>query len=107
MTGSKTISRTRAPLDARATEGTRVIDELLERRRGRPVVSETKTAISLRVSDSVLAAFKATSPWLADTHDGCAGRLDAQAFAGLRHWAKHRHPVPARRRGGLNRVKAP
>ena len=76
MTGSKTISRTRAPLDARATEGTRVIDELLERRRGRPVVSETKTAISLRVSDSVLAAFKATGPgWQARMTDALADWL--------------------------------
>ena len=98
MTGSKTISRTseqmraarargdsesdwtrvrrEVALDAQATEDNRAIGELLERRRGRPVVGETKTAISLRVPDSVLTAFKATGPgWQTRMTDALADWL--------------------------------
>lgn len=84
MTGSKMTSRTseqmraarahgesasdwarvrqEAALDAQAVEQNRAIAELIGRKRGRPVAGEAKTAISLRVPDSVLAAFKATGP---------------------------------------------
>lgn len=98
MTGSKTISRTseqmrgarargesasdwarvrrEVALDAQAAEDNRAIGELLARRPGRPVVGETKTAISLRVPDSVLAAFKATGPgWQARMTDALADWL--------------------------------
>lgn len=98
MTGSKTNSRTseqmraarargesasdwarvrrEAALDAQATEDNHAIGELLARRRGRPVVGETKTAISLRVPDSVLAAYKATGPgWQTRMTDALADWL--------------------------------
>jgi len=48
--------------DPQAAEETQAIAQLIERKRGRPVQGEPKTAISLRVPDSVLAAFKATGP---------------------------------------------
>ncbi len=48
--------------DAQAAEQTQAIAEVMERKRGRPVQGEPKTAISLRVPDSVLAAYKATGP---------------------------------------------
>jgi uncharacterized protein (DUF4415 family) len=65
-----------AALDTQATEDNRAIGELLARRRGRPVVGESKTAISLRVPDSVLAAFKATGPgWQARMTDALADWL--------------------------------
>jgi uncharacterized protein (DUF4415 family) len=40
----------------------RHIGELIERKRGRPVVGEPKTAISLRIPNSILARWKATGP---------------------------------------------
>jgi uncharacterized protein (DUF4415 family) len=68
--------RREVALDAQATEDNRAIGELLERRRGRPVVGETKTAISLRVPDSVLTAFKATGPgWQTRMTDALADWL--------------------------------
>ena len=39
--------------DAQAVEETQAIAALIERKRGRPVQGEPKTAISLRVPDSV------------------------------------------------------
>ena len=45
-----------------ATEQNRAIGDLLARKRGRPVQGEPKTAISLRLPDSVLARWKATGP---------------------------------------------
>jgi uncharacterized protein (DUF4415 family) len=39
-----------------------LIGELEARKRGRPVVGEVKTAVSLRIPDSVLARWKATGP---------------------------------------------
>ena len=45
-----------------AAEQNRAIGELIERKRGRPVQGESKTAISLRLPDSVLARWKATGP---------------------------------------------
>jgi len=38
------------------------IGELIARRRGRPIVGEPKTAVSLRIPDSILARWKATGP---------------------------------------------
>jgi uncharacterized protein (DUF4415 family) len=40
----------------------KLIGELEARKRGRPVVGEVKTAVSLRIPDSVLARWKATGP---------------------------------------------
>lgn len=48
--------------DAQAAEDNRHIGALIARKRGRPVQGESKTAISLRVPDSVLARWKATGP---------------------------------------------
>lgn len=45
-----------------AKETHRQIGELIERRRGRPVVGEPKTAVSLRIPNSILARWKATGP---------------------------------------------
>lgn len=45
-----------------AAEQNRAIGELLARKRGRPLQGEPKTAISLRLPDSVLARWKATGP---------------------------------------------
>ncbi|MFC4620881.1 BrnA antitoxin family protein [Comamonas nitrativorans] len=45
-----------------AQEQTQAIAAAIERKRGRPVQGEPKTAISLRVPNSVLAAFKSTGP---------------------------------------------
>ncbi|OJU91290.1 MAG: hypothetical protein BGO13_14700 [Burkholderiales bacterium 66-5] len=68
--------------DAQAVEETQAIAVLIERKRGRPVQGEPKTAISLRVPDSVLAAFKATGP-------GWQSRMtDA-----LGDWVRTRHPA--------------
>lgn len=68
--------------DAQAVEETQAIAALIERKRGRPVQGEPKTAISLRVPDSVLAAFKATGP-------GWQSRMtDA-----LGDWVRTRHPA--------------
>ena len=43
-------------------EANRKIGELIERKRGRPVVGEPKTAVSLRIPNSILALWKATGP---------------------------------------------
>ena len=68
--------------DAQAAEQTQAIAALIERKRGRPVQGEPKTAISLRVPDSVLAAFKATGPgWQARMTDA------------LQDWLRTHHPV--------------
>lgn len=98
MTGSKTTVRTSEQLRAARARGesasdwarvrretaqdpeaaaqNQAIGALLERRRGRPVVGEPKTAISLRVPDSVLAAFKATGPgWQTRMTDALADWL--------------------------------
>lgn len=48
--------------DSQAQAHNQAIAELIERKRGRPIQGEPKTAISLRVPNSVLAAFKATGP---------------------------------------------
>lgn len=70
--------RREAALDAQATEQTRAIGALIARKRGRPVEGEAKTAISLRVPDSVLAAFKATGPgWQTRMTDALADWLCA------------------------------
>lgn len=104
MTGSKITSRTSEQMrraraqgqsgsdwervrrtlqeDAGAVEQTQAIAALIERKRGRPVQGEPKTAISLRVPDSVLAAFKATGP-------GWQSRMgDA-----LKEWLRTHHPA--------------
>ncbi|WP_313074288.1 BrnA antitoxin family protein [Melaminivora sp.] len=58
------------------------IGELIARKRGRPVAGESKTAISLRVPDSVLAGFKATGPgWQTRMTDAQAEWLRAQGPA--------------------------
>ncbi|MBS0495637.1 MAG: BrnA antitoxin family protein [Proteobacteria bacterium] len=98
MTGSKMTSRTseqmrisrergesasdlervrrEAALDVQAAEENRAIGELIARKRGRPLVGESRTAISLRVPDSVLAAFKATGPgWQTRMTDALADWL--------------------------------
>ena len=98
MTGSKITSRTseqmrearargesasdwarvrcEAATDTQAAEQNRAIGELIARKRSRPVVGEPKTAISLRVPDSVLAAFKATGPgWQTRMADALADWL--------------------------------
>ena len=47
-----------------AAEKNRQIGELIARKRGRPVVGEPKTAVSLRIPNSTLARWKATgSGW--------------------------------------------
>lgn len=43
-------------------EMNRQIGETIARKRGRPVVGEPKTAISLRIPNSILARWKATGP---------------------------------------------
>lgn len=43
-------------------EMNRQIGEAIARKRGRPVVGEPKTAISLRIPNSILARWKATGP---------------------------------------------
>jgi uncharacterized protein (DUF4415 family) len=48
--------------DPRAAEQNRRIGELITRRRGRPIVGEPKTAVSLRIPNSTLARWKATGP---------------------------------------------
>jgi uncharacterized protein (DUF4415 family) len=45
-----------------AAEQNRAVGDLIARKRGRPVQGEHKTAISLRLPDSVLARWKATGP---------------------------------------------
>jgi uncharacterized protein (DUF4415 family) len=45
-----------------AAEMNRQIGELIARKRGRPVVGEAKTAVSLRIPNSILARWKATGP---------------------------------------------
>lgn len=40
----------------------RQIGKLIARKRGRPVVGEAKTAVSLRIPNSILARWKATGP---------------------------------------------
>ena len=45
-----------------AAEMDRSIGALITRRRGRPVVGEPKTAVSLRIPNSTLARWKATGP---------------------------------------------
>lgn len=54
--------RREANKDPKAAEQNRKIRELIERRRGRPVVGEPKTAVSLRLPNSILARWKATGP---------------------------------------------
>ena len=48
--------------DPQADAQTQAIAQLIDRTRGRPVPGDPKTAISLRVPNSVLAAFKQTGP---------------------------------------------
>jgi uncharacterized protein (DUF4415 family) len=48
--------------DPHAVEWDRKIGELITRKRGRPVVGEAKTAISLRIPKSVVERWKATGP---------------------------------------------
>ena len=68
--------------DAQAAKQTQAIATLIERKRGRPVQGEPKTAISLRVPDSVLAAFKATGPgWQTRMTDA------------LQDWLRTHHPA--------------
>lgn len=45
-----------------AAEINRQIAQTIARKRGRPVVGEPKTAISLRIPNSILARWKATGP---------------------------------------------
>jgi uncharacterized protein (DUF4415 family) len=45
-----------------AAEINRQIGQTIARKRGRPVVGEPKTAISLRIPNSILARWKATGP---------------------------------------------
>ena len=74
--------RQEAESDAQAAAQNRVIGELIARKRGRPVVGESKTAISLRVPDSVLAAFKATGPgWQTRMTDALTDWLRARDHA--------------------------
>ncbi|MCE7951575.1 MAG: hypothetical protein DYH18_10800 [Xanthomonadales bacterium PRO7] len=54
--------RREARKDPRAVKWDRKIGELIARKRGRPVVGEAKTAISLRVPVSVIERWKATGP---------------------------------------------
>lgn len=54
--------RREANKDPEATAMNRKIGELIARKRGRPVVGETKTAISLRIPASVVERWKATGP---------------------------------------------
>lgn len=52
--------RREADREPGAAEMNRQIGEAIARKRGRPVVGEPKTAISLRVPNSILARWKAT-----------------------------------------------
>jgi uncharacterized protein (DUF4415 family) len=54
--------RREAGRGAGAVEMNRQIGESIMRKRGRPVVGEPKTAISLRIPNSLLARWKATGP---------------------------------------------
>lgn len=54
--------RREANRDPKAAAMNRKIGELVARKRGRPVVGESKEAISLRVPQSVLQRWKATGP---------------------------------------------
>lgn len=54
--------RREANRGAGAGEMNRHIGETIARKRGRPVVGEAKTAISLRIPNSVLARWKETGP---------------------------------------------
>ena len=54
--------RREAHKDPHAAKWDRKIGELIARKRGRPVVGEEKTAISLRVPMSVVERWKATGP---------------------------------------------
>jgi uncharacterized protein (DUF4415 family) len=54
--------RREARKDPHAVKWNRKIGELIARKRGRPVVGEAKTAISLRVPVSVVERWKATGP---------------------------------------------
>ena len=68
--------------DAQAVAQNRAIGELIARKRGRPVAGEPKTAISLRVPDSVLAAFKATGPgWQTRMNDALKDWLQTHSPA--------------------------
>jgi len=48
--------------DPGAAEIHRRIHALIERKRGRPIVGEPKTAVSLRIPNSILERWKATGP---------------------------------------------
>lgn len=54
--------RREANKDPEAVAMNRKIGELIARKRGRPVVGEEKTAISLRIPKSVVERWKATGP---------------------------------------------
>lgn len=54
--------RRTARVTPEAAEQNRAIGELIARKRGRPLQGEPKTAISLRLPDSVLSRWKATGP---------------------------------------------
>jgi uncharacterized protein (DUF4415 family) len=54
--------RREAHKDSKGAELDRKIGELIARKRGRPVLGERKTAISLRVPVSVVERWKATGP---------------------------------------------
>lgn len=54
--------RREARKDPRAIKWDRKIGEFIARKRGRPIVGEAKTAISLRVPVSVIERWKATGP---------------------------------------------
>jgi uncharacterized protein (DUF4415 family) len=55
-------TRRAASREPGAAEANRQIGELIARKRGRPVVGEPKTAVSLRLPNSILARWKATGP---------------------------------------------
>ena len=70
--------RREANADPEAVAQNRAIGEAVARRRGRPVQGESKTAISLRVPDSVLARWKATGPgWQTRMAEALAQALPA------------------------------
>lgn len=54
--------RREANAEPGAAEANRQVADAIARRRGRPVVGESKTAISLRIPNSILARWKATGP---------------------------------------------
>jgi uncharacterized protein (DUF4415 family) len=55
-------ARREANREQGVAEMNRQIGETIARKRGRPVVGEPKTAISLRIPNSILARWKATGP---------------------------------------------